>query len=84
VTEQTEARAVGGPRKAGDQVGAAGQRLDKLAVEAGMLELSAQEFLRGQLVARRIDRVQLDEPLEQCYGFLSEAQSFAQTVFVSR
>ena len=54
--------------QARDQVRAPWHGGEQLALEAGRLEQPAQEVLRRRLVARRVDGVEADQPLEQLGG----------------
>jgi putative ATPase len=72
VAEPRPVRAAGKPRY---EVGPAGHGGEQLTREAGGLQLCLQELLRGLLVARRIDRVEADEPLQQLGGAAFELGS---------
>ena len=66
VAEEAQPRAVGA-RRAGAPPGWAGPSTaaSSSTLEAGLLQQPLQELLRGLLVARRIDRVEPDQALEQ-------------------
>jgi len=59
ITERATAIA---PRQLRDQIGSFRRRSDELAIEARLFQIAAKESLRFQLVARRVDRVELDQP----------------------
>src|SRR6185436_1413832 len=65
VREQRERRAVARAADARDEVRALGRAGEERALDAGRLEVVAQELSGRRLVPRRVGRVDADQPLEQ-------------------
>src|SRR5262249_44435741 len=71
--EQEQRRPVAAAADPGDEVGALGHPRVELALDAVRLEVGAQELRRGGLVARRIRRVDPDEPAEELRHLAAQA-----------
>ena len=54
-----------GGRQPGDEVGTSGLGREQLALEAGGGQVIGEEFLRRELVSRRVDGVEADQPRKQ-------------------
>jgi hypothetical protein len=88
VRKEKQGRAVAAPRDARNEIRALGDLGVQLAGDAGVFEVVAQQLRGRRLVARRIRRVDANEPLEELRHLLSQrrrdrhqlSSSFARAV----